>query len=314
MTESNSIGSMGLPTPSRQVEESPVMAFQTSEQRNSRFEESHNNHNNVSADSDFGLSHDVFMAVIDSYFTYCHNQPYSFFHEQTFRDRLSNQAIPSHLVLAVMATAVRFCSHPYFTDRSLDMSVEYANRSWKLIVSDCFTVERAAESSAVQTVALLGLFDFTGTNFRKLRITFVFSLFLGAHSLYSWSIAPWLRLGQSWSGCPDGTGLRADAGQRDTSLIRRAGRTAKGFLVSIPLRQISLLRPRSTTGYCRCIMSRTAALRRVDLEGGSVGKNAILRRYHESNPLSRAKTMPIGPSNRYCACLGTVRAVCASGF
>jgi hypothetical protein len=104
------------------------------------------------------------MAVIDSYFTYCQNQPYSFFHEQNFRQRLSKQAIPRHLVLAVMATAVRFCSHPYFADRALEMSIEYANRSWKLIVSDCFTVARASEVSAVQTVALLGLFDFTGTD------------------------------------------------------------------------------------------------------------------------------------------------------
>lgn len=103
------------------------------------------------------------MAVIDSYFTYCQNQPYSFFHEETFRQRLSEQAIPRHLVLAVMATAVRFCSHPYFSGRALEMSIEYANRSWKLIVSDCFTVGNVAEVSTVQTVALLGLFDFTGT-------------------------------------------------------------------------------------------------------------------------------------------------------
>lgn len=103
------------------------------------------------------------MAVIDSYFTYCQNQPYSFFHEETFRQRLSEQAIPRHLVLAVMATAVRFCLHPYFSGHALEMSVEYANRSWKLIVSDCFTVGKVAEVSTVQTVALLGLFDFTGT-------------------------------------------------------------------------------------------------------------------------------------------------------
>jgi hypothetical protein len=153
---------VGLPTPSGQVRGSPGTGFLTSEQSNSRFQESHNN--NDSTNGDFGPPEDVFMAVIDSYFTYCQNQPYSFFHEQNFRQRLSKQAIPRHLVLAVMATAVRFCSHPYFADRALEMSIEYANRSWKLIVSDCFTVARASEVSAVQTVALLGLFDFTGTD------------------------------------------------------------------------------------------------------------------------------------------------------
>nr|RBQ87630.1 hypothetical protein FVER53263_20186 [Fusarium verticillioides] len=109
---------------------------------------------------------DVLMAVVDSYFNYCQNQPYSFFHEETFRRGLAQQAIPKHLVLAVMATAVRFCSHPYYSGRSLEMSVEYANRSWKLIVSDCFTVGKVAEVSTVQTVALLGLFDFTAGRLR----------------------------------------------------------------------------------------------------------------------------------------------------
>ncbi|KAK8872428.1 transcriptional regulatory protein [Apiospora arundinis] len=141
-------GGMGLPAPSGQVEGSSGTKFPTSEQRN-RFEESQNSD---TMKGDFGLPEEVFMAVIDSYFTYCQNQPYSFFHEQNFRQRLSKQDIPRHLVLAVMATAVRFCSHPCFTGRELKISIEYANRSWKLIVSDCFTVGKAADVSAVQTI------------------------------------------------------------------------------------------------------------------------------------------------------------------
>lgn len=150
---------MGIPAPPGHGENSPGTGFSTSEQRN-RFEESQTSDTTT---GDFGLPEEVFMAVIDSYFTYCQNQPYSFFHEQNFRQRLSKQDIPKHLVLAVMATAVRFCPHPCFIGRELKMSIEYANRSWKLIVSDCFTVGKAAEVSAVQTIALLGLFDFTGT-------------------------------------------------------------------------------------------------------------------------------------------------------
>lgn len=168
---------MGLPTPSGQVEGSPGTGFPSSERRGSRCEEPHNNNNNNdSTIGDFGPPEDVFMAVIDSYFMYCQNQPYSFFHENNFRERLSKQEIPRHLVLAVMATAARFCPHPYFTDRALEMSIEYANRSWKLIVADCFTVERAAEVSAVQTVALLGLFDFTGTDILQTKMHCLFFL------------------------------------------------------------------------------------------------------------------------------------------
>lgn len=110
----------------------------------------------------------AFMAVIDAYFHYCHNQPYSFFHEENFRQRLRAQTIPKHLVLTVIAMAVRFCLHPYFAGRVHEASVDYANRAWKLIVSDCFTVGKVAEVSTVQTAALLGLFDFTG---RLSRIT-----------------------------------------------------------------------------------------------------------------------------------------------
>ncbi|KAK8093150.1 uncharacterized protein PG998_014551 [Apiospora kogelbergensis] len=155
-------GGMGLPTPSGHVENSSGTGFPNSEQRN-RFEEAQNSD---TTKGDFGLPEEVFMAVIDSYFAYCQNQPYSFFHEQNFRQRLSKQAIPKHLVLAVIATAVRFCSHPYFASRELKMSIEYANKSWKLIVSDCFTVGKAAEVSVVQTIALLGLFDFTAGRLR----------------------------------------------------------------------------------------------------------------------------------------------------
>ncbi|RSL97506.1 hypothetical protein CEP52_010836 [Fusarium oligoseptatum] len=157
LLESSNLGGMELPTsPGHHPESSPrtgTSRFQCSPQNDATLE-------------GFGTPEDVFTAVIDSYFTYCQNQPYSFFHEETFRQRLSKQAIPRHLVLAVMAMAVRFCSHPYFSGRALEMSVEYANRSWKLIVSDCFTVGKVAEVSTVQTVALLGLFDFTAGRLR----------------------------------------------------------------------------------------------------------------------------------------------------
>lgn len=111
---------------------------------------------------DAGVPEDVVIAAVDAYFYYCHNQPYSFFHEAHFRRRLSEKTVPTHLILTIMATAARFCSHPYFTGRVQEASVECANRAWKLIVSDCFTAGTGTEISAVQTVALLGLFDFTG--------------------------------------------------------------------------------------------------------------------------------------------------------
>lgn len=151
---------MGLQVPFGPVGNEQQIGFANPELDNGFVQDGQSSNDGVGK---FGLPDDVFMAVIDAYFTYCQNQPYSFFHEDNFRQRLSKQDVPKHLVLAMMAAAVRFCSHSYFTGRALELSVEYANKSWKLIVSDCFTVGKEAEVSAVQTVALLGLFDFTGT-------------------------------------------------------------------------------------------------------------------------------------------------------
>lgn len=108
------------------------------------------------------ISDEIFLTVIDTYFTYCQNQPYSFFHEGNFRRRLAEGSVPRHLILAVLASAIRFSSHPYFVGRTQDTSVEYANWSWKSVVSNCFTAGAAADIQIVQTIALLALFDFTG--------------------------------------------------------------------------------------------------------------------------------------------------------
>ena len=115
-----------------------------------------------SALQDLGLPSDVLAAVIEAFFNCFHNQPYSFFHEQSFRRRLVEQDVPIHVVLAILAIALRFCTHPYFAGRIHEASVGYATKAWSYIVSDCFSSGQAADVSTVQTTALLGLFDFTG--------------------------------------------------------------------------------------------------------------------------------------------------------
>lgn len=104
----------------------------------------------------------VLLSMIDVYFECCHNQPYSFFHEQNFRDRLSNGAIPDHLLFAVLATAARFSTNPFFKGKTHEAAVTYANKSWKSIVASCFARHDAANIMTVQTITLLAIFDFTG--------------------------------------------------------------------------------------------------------------------------------------------------------
>ena len=106
---------------------------------------------------------DALIAVVDAYFINFHNQPYSFFHEDTFRQRLSQRTLPDHLILAVMANAVSFSTHPVLRSDDLQVSIDYANRSWKAIVSNYFTASKRADMFIVQSIALLALFDFTST-------------------------------------------------------------------------------------------------------------------------------------------------------
>ena len=104
----------------------------------------------------------VLLSTIDIYFECCHNQPYSFFHEQNFRDRLFNGSIPDHLLFAVLATATRFSQNQFFKGKTHEAAVTYANKSWKSIVASCFARNDAANIMTVQTITLLAIFDFTG--------------------------------------------------------------------------------------------------------------------------------------------------------
>lgn len=101
-------------------------------------------------------------SLIDSFFTSCQNQPYSFFHEGHFRNRFETADIPRHLVLAIMATALRFSTHPYFAKSFQNTAVAYANQSWRAVVTDCLMTSRSLDVDLVQTLGLLSLFDFTG--------------------------------------------------------------------------------------------------------------------------------------------------------
>ncbi|CAI7586310.1 unnamed protein product [Penicillium manginii] len=125
------------------------------------------NHGEGNGRSEFGVTttsipSPVLLSSIDLYFTYCHQQPYSFFHEENFRQRLMNGLIPDHLLFAVLATAVRFSTNSFFQGRTREATTTYANRSWKAIVHRCFTRNDTADLMTVQTITLLAIFDFTG--------------------------------------------------------------------------------------------------------------------------------------------------------
>ncbi|GAD93729.1 hypothetical protein NECHADRAFT_44766 [Paecilomyces variotii No. 5] len=136
----------------------------TPEGRNSRVNEDRVTAETVSYDRP--VPPPVLLSTIDTYFKYCHNQPYSFFHEENFRRRLSEGSIPDHLLLAVLATAVRFSEDPFFKGNTWEASTFYANKSWKSIVASCFARNETSNVMTVQTITLLAIFDFTAGHSR----------------------------------------------------------------------------------------------------------------------------------------------------
>lgn len=100
---------------------------------------------------------------LDTYFKFCHNQPYSIFHEAQLRKRFVQNLIPRYLIFAILASAARFSNNPFYGSRNYETSVFYARKSWSSIVATCFAADRAADLTIIQTVTLLSIFDFTGS-------------------------------------------------------------------------------------------------------------------------------------------------------
>ncbi|KAM0326528.1 hypothetical protein ACHAQA_006397 [Verticillium albo-atrum] len=103
----------------------------------------------------------VMRAVFRDYFKYAHNQPYSFFHESKFWERLDAGELPDHLLLAVLSHALRFSGNQFFRDRTKSMAKLFANMAWKAIVYLYFQERADANLAAVQTITLLSIYDFT---------------------------------------------------------------------------------------------------------------------------------------------------------
>lgn len=99
---------------------------------------------------------------MDDYFRYSHNQPYSFFHNNSFRLKLEKEQLPRHLLLSVLASSVRFSTDPFFAKNRDPVAESYAMRAWRSIVSEWLADGREGDVTLVQSMTLLAIFDFTG--------------------------------------------------------------------------------------------------------------------------------------------------------
>lgn len=101
------------------------------------------------------------MSTIDLYFDHCHNQPYCFFHEETFRKQLSNNELPEYLILAVLVMALRFSHESFYVNNDHHTAARYASEAWKEVVRQSFEFEENLDYRLVQAATLLALHDFT---------------------------------------------------------------------------------------------------------------------------------------------------------
>ncbi|KAF4983687.1 hypothetical protein FDECE_17249 [Fusarium decemcellulare] len=85
-----------------------------------------------SPEKDRPQMHTLLFAA-DVYFRFCHNQPYSLFHEQTFRRRLVDGTLPPYLLWALLSVARRYSTLPAFQLATADDALVYATRAWECI-------------------------------------------------------------------------------------------------------------------------------------------------------------------------------------
>ncbi|KAF7168501.1 hypothetical protein CNMCM6106_003668 [Aspergillus hiratsukae] len=83
------------------------------------------------------------------------------FQESTFRQGLQNDTLPRCLLLAVLASAVRFSTHEFYAGRCLEASEVYAREAWLSVLTDHLTVEDNMGVHVVQTVNMLAVIDYT---------------------------------------------------------------------------------------------------------------------------------------------------------
>jgi hypothetical protein len=102
------------------------------------------------------------QSLANVYFRCCHQQPYSYFDEDTFRQDLENGSLPYYLLLAFVATAVRFSSDFCFTGRHIEVMDWCSRMAWFETVKQSFSDSHSLDIRTVQATNMLGVVDYVG--------------------------------------------------------------------------------------------------------------------------------------------------------
>jgi hypothetical protein len=101
-------------------------------------------------------------SIFDIYFQFCHNQPYSLFHEGRLRDRLRSGSLPDYMIYAISAYALRFSQGSLFGDRTEQIMESYAVTAWlRLVIRWNSACDEPTDLPIIQTMLLLSIIDFS---------------------------------------------------------------------------------------------------------------------------------------------------------
>ncbi|KAJ9606277.1 hypothetical protein H2200_009238 [Cladophialophora chaetospira] len=103
----------------------------------------------------------VFRSLINIYFERCHNQPYAYFHEETFRQDYEAGLLPEYLLYAFAATACRFSDDGIYRDHRHEAIDIYAQASFAQIYEHSFSDAEILELYMVIALAMLATVEFS---------------------------------------------------------------------------------------------------------------------------------------------------------
>lgn len=105
---------------------------------------------------------EALRSLVDVYFRHVHNQPYSYFQEANFRQKLALGLLPKCLIMAIIASALRFSNDTYYEDSIQEAIESYAKESWVYILKQHMTNDNSPDIHVVQAASILAIIDFTG--------------------------------------------------------------------------------------------------------------------------------------------------------
>lgn len=108
------------------------------------------------------LDHSTLQSITDVYFRHCHQHPYTYFDEGTFRQSLEIGSLPSYLTFAIAAIAVSYSSEACFRGRKTEAMNSYSKLAWSEIMEQSFSDNHGPSIHTVQAANMLGIVDYVG--------------------------------------------------------------------------------------------------------------------------------------------------------